>query len=379
MLTRISRGFLQRIDGYAVAGILGLFVCSRVALILIGVMTQVTLGDGAMGRLVDLGCRWDCGWYLAIADHGYTMGYGSDTPGATTYAFFPLLPLMMRWLAAVTGVDLQLAGMFLTNLCFVAVLGYLYRYVLSLGYSRSVAMLSVALLCIAPQTFVFSAVYTESVFVLLLIAAMFHMRREHYIRAGVAAALLSATRANGVFFIIFALVWIVQRFGWRSLLRPWQHAQAYVPILLSPLGLFAWWGYCWWATGDAFAQVSSVGHGWGWVGGFFVENLWWYFQGSPEFLFWTISTLCLFIASLLLLRMRLYAEFAFCLAIFILTWSGGVAHSMLRYTMILFPIWMAIARHVDGKAAWTAGVVAILAMFNAFLMVQWTLGKVLSM
>ena len=379
MLSGIVRGWLQRIDWFAVGGILGLFVVSRVALILIGVMTQVTLGDGAIGRLIDFGCRWDCGWYLAIADRGYTMGYDAEAPGATTYAFFPLLPLMMRGIATATGLGLQQAGMLLTNLCFVAILVYIYRYVLLLCYSRSTAMLSVALLCIAPQTFVFSAVYTESVFVLLLVAAMFHMRREHFIRAGIAAALLSATRANGVFFIIFALVWIIQRFGWRSLLCPWQQVQAYIPILLAPLGLFAWWGYCWWATGDAFAQVSTVGHGWGWFGGFFLENLWWYFQGSPEYLFWTISTLILFAASLLLLRMRLYAEFAFCLAIFILTWSGGVAHSMLRYTMILFPIWIAIARHIDGRAAWTAGVVAILAMVNAFLMVQWTLGKTLSM
>ncbi|MGB4859287.1 MAG: mannosyltransferase family protein [Dokdonella sp.] len=377
-MTGTSRNWLHRIDGFAVAGILGLFVFSRVALILIGALTQATLGDGTIRHLINLGCRWDCGWYLGIARHGYTMDPAIDTPGATAYAFFPVFPMMVRGIAAVTGLGLEQAGMLISNLCFVAILAYLYRYVLLLGYSRSVAMLSVALLCIAPQTFVFSAVYTESVFVLLLVAAMFHLRREHYMLAGVAAALLSATRANGVFFIVFALAWTIQRFGWRSLLHPWQQAEAYIPILLAPLGLFAWWGYCWWATGDAFAQVTTVGHGWGWFGGFFLENLWWYLQGSPESLFWTISTLCLFAASFLLLRMRLYAELAFCIAVFVLTWSGGVAHSMLRYTMVLFPIWIAIARHIEGRPAWTAGVIGILAMFNGFLMVQWTLGKLLA-
>ncbi len=377
-MIRISRNWLERIDWTAVGGILGLFVLSRLALVLIGVMTQATLGDGTIGRMIDLGCRWDCGWYLAIAQNGYTMQQDSGQPGATAYAFFPMLPMLMRAIAAATGFTFHEAGLLVTNACFVAILGYLYRYVLLLDYSRSAAMLSVALLCIAPQSFVFSAVYTESVFVLLLVAAMFHLRREDYLCAGIAAALLSATRANGVFFIVFALVWSIQRFGWRGLLRPWQQAEAYIPILLAPLGLFLWWGYCWWATGDAFAQVSSVGHGWGWIGGFFLENLWWYLQGSPESVFWTISTLCLFAASFLLLRMRLYAEFAFCIAIFVLTWSGGVTNSMLRYTMILFPIWIAIARHIDGRAAWTAGVIGVLAMFNGFLMVQWTLGKVLS-
>ena len=373
-----SRGWLDHVDWTAVAGILGLFALSRIGLILIGVMTQATLGDSGIGNIVQLGCRWDCGWYHFIAQDGYTMDHGANSPGATAYAFFPVLPLLMRAVAAVTGLRLLEAGLLVTNLCFIATLAYLHRYVLLLGYSRGVAMLAVALLCVAPQSFVFSAVYTESVFVLLLIAAMFHLRREDYVRAGIGAALLSATRANGIFFVVFALVWSIERFGWRSLLRPWNQAEAYIPILLAPLGLFAWWAYCWSATGDAFAQVSTVGHGWGWVGGFFLENLWWYLQGSPESLFWTISTLCLFTASLLLLRMRLYAEFAFCLAIFVLTWSGGVPNSMLRYTMILFPIWIAIARHIDGRTAWTAGVIGILAMFNGFLMVEWTLGKLLS-
>ena len=377
IVTSIPRRWLDRVDWPAVGGIFGLFLLSRIALILIGVMTLATLGDG-VGRIVDLGCRWDCGWYLPIAQQGYTMDDSVGSPGATTYAFFRMLPLLMRAVATMTGLGLLESGLLVTNLCFIATLGYLYRYVLLVGCSRSAAMLAVALLCIAPQSFVFSAVYTESVFLLLMVAAMFHLRREQYVRAGIAAAMLSATRANGVFFILFALVWSIQQFGWRSVLRPWQQAEAYIPILLAPLGLFAWWGYCYSTTGDAFAQVSSVGHGWGWVGSFFVENVWWYLQATPESVFWTISSLCLFVASFLLLRMRLYAEFVFCLAIFVLTWSGGVANSMLRYTMILFPVWIAIARHIDGRAAWTAGVIAILAMFNGFLMVEWTLGKLLS-
>lgn len=377
-MTGTTRHWLERIDWYAVAGILGLFLLSRIGLILIGVTTQATLGDSGVGRIIDLGCRWDCGWYLTIAQNGYTMQQDTGAPGATAYAFFPMLPLLIRAIAAITGLGLLESGLLLTNVCFIAALLYLHRYVLLLGYSRSAAMLSVALLCIAPQGFVFSAVYTESVFVLLLVAAMFHLRREDFIRAGIAAALLSATRANGVFFIVFALAWSIQQFGWRNLLRPWRQADAYIPILLAPLGLFVWWACCWWLTGDAFAQISTVGHGWGWVGGFFVENVWWNLQGSPEAVFWTISSLCIFVASFLLLRLRLYAEFFFCLAIFVLTWSGGVPNSMLRYTMILFPVWIAIARHIDGRAGWTAGVIGFLAMFNGFLMVEWTLSKLLT-
>ncbi|MEO6076616.1 MAG: mannosyltransferase family protein, partial [Dokdonella sp.] len=254
-----AQSWTHRIHWNAVGGILGLFVFSRVVLVLIGVMTQATLGEGTISPLINLGCRWDCGWYLGIAQDGYTMQDSPSAPGATAYAFFPMLPLLIRTIVSITGLGLLQSALLLTNLCFLATLAYLYRYVLLLGYTRGVAILAVGLLCFAPQGFVFSAVYTESVFLLLLTAAMFHLRREHYVLAGVAAALLSATRANGVFFIVFALARSIQQFGWRSILRPWWQAEAYLPILLAPLGLFVWWGYCWWQTGDAFAQVSSVG------------------------------------------------------------------------------------------------------------------------
>ncbi|MEO7916745.1 MAG: mannosyltransferase family protein, partial [Dokdonella sp.] len=317
--SRIARS-VASVDWPALGGIFSLYLVSRLALVLIGVLTQATLGDDPDASLIQLGCRWDCGWYLGIADHGYTQSENSGVPGATSFAFFPIFPLLMRGVATISGLGLLPAGLIVTNLCFLAALVYLHRYVLQLGFSRGSAMLSVALLCIIPQSFVFSAVYTESVFLLFLVAAMFHLRRGEFLRAGCAAALLSATRANGIFFLVFAIAWLVRRYGWPQLLRPWQNAEAYIPILLAPLGLFLWWAYCYSSTGDAFAQPTTVGYGWGWRGGFFLENLWWHLQATLEARFWVLSSLLIFGASTWLLRLRLYEEFIFCAAIFLLLW-----------------------------------------------------------
>lgn len=355
-----------------------LYLLSRGVLILIGVLTQATLTDGVVDPVIQLACRWDCGWYLTIAEHGYSMIEDPSVPGATAFAFFPILPLLMRGLAAISGLSLLLAGVVVTNLCFLATLIYLHRYVLQLGYSRMAAMLAVALLCSVPQSFVFSAVYTESVFLLFLIAAMFHLRRGEFVRAGLAAAVLSAVRANGIFFLVFAIAWVIRRYGWPQLLRPWQNAEAYIPILLAPLGLFLWWVYCYSATGDAFAQATTVGHGWGWRSGFFLQNLWWHLQGSVEARFWVGSSLAMFGASTLLLRLRLYEEFIFCAAIFLLLWSGNVPNSMLRYSIVLFPIWIAVARYLEGRNIATMAALVTLAMVNGYLMVAWTLGRLIS-
>lgn len=365
----------SRFDVATFAWILALYLVSRASLYLVGVLTSIGTGaDGtSMETLASLGCRWDCGWYLPIAEQGYNAEFASDSRGATRYAFFPLLPILMRMVGSVTGLDLLASGMLVTNLCFVAALVYVQRYTVLVGGSRDAGLLAVALLCFVPQGFVFSAVYTESLFLLLLVGAMYHLRRGDWLRSGIAAAALSAVRANGIFFLVFALAWILRQHGWVALLKPWRRPEIFIPVLLAPLGLFLWWGYCQLTLGDAFAQASSVSHGWGWRAGFFVENLWWHLHGTALERFWAIASLLVFAISLLLLRLRLYEEFILCTAILLLLWSGQVANSLLRYSIVLFPVWIALARHLDGRAVATAAVLAAFAMVNGFLMSAWTL------
>lgn len=374
-----ARGLLARIDGVALSWILLLFLFSRALLLIVGLLTASSIDDvDGIHEWLSLTCRWDCGWYMAIADHGYSTAIAAETRGATNYAFFPIFPLLMRGISYLTGWSLVTSGALISNLCFIASLVYVYRYSLQLGYARSTGLLAVALLCALPQSFVFSAVYTESLFMLLLIAAMFHMHRGDYWRAGLAAAVLSATRATGIFFLVFALAWIVRRYGVVELLRPWRRPEIFIPVLLTPLGLFAWWIWCYQTTGDAFAQPSTVGHGWGWNAGFFLENLKGHFGADAKSRFWATSTLLVFAGSLLLLRLRLYEEFALCLGILLLLWSGQVPNSLLRYSIVLFPVWIALARCIDGRSLWVALVFSSFALINGFLMVAWTLGRVIS-
>jgi hypothetical protein len=374
-----ASGLLARLDLPALAGIVGLYTLSRAALMLIGVLTLATIDDGVQqrygGALAQLWCRWDCGWYLAIAERGYSMASDPAQPGATTLAFFPLLPLLVRWLSQASGLGLLGAGLVVSNLAFLAALAYVHRYALLVGATRTTAMLAVALLCVVPQGFVFSAVYTESLFLLLLVAAMYHLRRGQFLRSGLAAAALSATRATGVFFLVFALAHIVRQHGAGLLLRPWRNPAPFVPVLLAPLGLFLWWAWCWQFSGDAFAQASSVGHGWGWRSGWFLDNLWWHLDAGVEARFWTIASVLVFACASLLLRLRLYQEFALCAAIALLLWSGQLPNSLLRYFIVLFPAWIALAWHLERRPVAIAAVFATLALVNGFLMVAWTLGK----
>jgi len=375
-------GLLPRLDLAALAGIVALYALSRAMLMLVGVLTLATIDDSVQrqmgGALAQLWCRWDCGWYLAIAERGYSAASGPDQPGATSLAFFPVLPLLVRWLAQATGLGTLGAGLVISNLAFLLALVYVHRYALLLGASRATAMLAVALLCLVPQSFVFSAVYTESLFLLLLVAAMYHLRRGQFLRSGLAAAVLSSTRATGVLFLVFALAHIVRSHGVGTLLRPWRNPAPFIPVLLAPLGLFLWWAWCWQFTGDAFAQASSVGHGWGWRPGWFLDNLWWHLDQGVEARFWTVASVLVFACAALLLRLRLYEEFALCAGIALLLWSGQQPNSLLRYFIVLFPAWIALAWHLEHRPVAIAALFASLALVNGYLMSAWTLGKLIT-
>ena len=214
---------------------------------------------------------------------------------------------------------------------------------------------------------------SESTFLLLLVVAMYYLRSGRYLIAGIAAALLSATRAPGIFFALFALVFVLRNDGWRSILLPWRTPERLLPLLLAPLGLFVFWGYCFVATGDAFAQSSTAYHGWEWS---FLppwKNLPLLLRigGAPALM--AIGGLVVIACTLLLLRLRLYEEALFCLAAVLLVLSGLGATSVFRYWIVLFPAWMALARWASTRPLATTAVVLLAAACNVFMVTAWTI------
>ncbi len=350
-------------------------------MLLIGAVTTSQLAgtpESIHNSLVSYLCRYDCGWYMSVAQIGYTTVESASQPGATNFGFFPLFPLLIRFFAPLFAGNFLYAAVAVSNLCFLTALVYVYRYARLLDCDKTVALLTVGLLCIMPQSIAFSAAYSESPFLLLLVVAMFYLRRDQYLVAGIAAALLSATRANGIFFTVFALAWIIRRDGIGVLLKPWRAPDKFVPIVLAPIGLFLFWGYCFVATGDAFAHSTTELHGWGWQ---FVP-LW---RNLPIMLNADIATsasvlvsLAAFICSWLLLRQGLYEEFALCTAFFLLVWSATVIGSIFRYWLVLFPIWIAVSRALAPHPARLVMAFIVLALVNGMMMCAWTLQKIIA-
>ena len=164
------------------------------------------------------GAYWDSVWFLEIAREGYER--------AEDAAFFPLYPLLLK----ATGASVA-GGVLVSLACFAGALWLLHRLV-ALDFGDDVAGLTVLLVAIFPAAVFFSAVYSESLFLLASVAALYGARTGGWALAGVAGGLATATRSAGLVLLVpLGLLW------WRSTGRRLRDL-AWLALVPAGLGVF---------------------------------------------------------------------------------------------------------------------------------------------
>ena len=131
-----------------------------------------------VGWAIDVWGRWDSGWFLHIAQHGYV------DPSHST-AFFPLYPLLIRGLGFFLLGHYLLAGVLISLLTSAAAFVVLWWLAGELVGEES-ARRSLLYLALFPTTLFLLAVYSESLYLLLSSAAFLYAVRGRFGRAGVA-------------------------------------------------------------------------------------------------------------------------------------------------------------------------------------------------
>lgn len=227
------------------------FIVTRFAIIVIAELAAVIIGQRAGTHvqesrtlLLAVWGRWDAVHYLDIATNGY---HGTDM------AFFPLLPLLIGMLGRALGNHL-VAGLVISNVALFFALLFLYKLV-EREFDRAVARRAIFYISIFPTAIFFSAVYTESLFLMLTVASFYYMRERRWWLAGAIGLLASLTRVEGVLLAVpFAIEW------WSAYREnAAAGAKNLVPILLIPLGLVLFMAYLWVLNGDPlyFTHVQS--------------------------------------------------------------------------------------------------------------------------
>ncbi len=326
--------------------------------------------------------------YISIADGGYT--YTARENGVT--GFFPLYPLLIRLVSIVTGDPIS-AGLLISHAAFFAALVLLYRLCLHEFNDRHAAARTIFYIAAFPTAFFFSAVYTESLFLLLSVLVFYAARHRRWLIAIAAATLASAARIQGVILVgVIALEWM-ESHGWHletmHRAETWHNLavgirrQSWVPLLipLGALGLIMHMLYLNAMFGDPFAFVGGQiyhhrGLDVGLLSGFAASRAEFSLSEHPftsiRFLLNVGALLMVFISFIPIWR-RLGKSYALYSLLYILQPALTHDHALIRYVVVVFPVFMWFGLWIRDRrfdiALRVIGLAGIAGI--AFLFVKW--------
>src|SRR5579864_6074096 len=322
------------------------FVATRIPLIIIAPLAAVLIGQrqgqhwsASHGLLLDVWGRWDAQHYLAVATAGYQ---GKEL------AFFPLYPFLIHILGGLIG-DHLTAALVISNLAFLAALGYLYALVKLEFGDDTIAYHAIFYTAIFPTAIFFSAVYTESLFLALTVASVYYARHGNYVTSGIFGALASMTRVEGMLTAI-PLAYEAWH-GWRER-RGTALTRGAIGLALVPTGLLVYMGYLYAVVGNPLFFLK-IQDNWNrhlappWVS---IVNTIKEIQSNPlasggtvnhiiELVF-TLAFLILVIVAFKKLRLSYALYFA---ASLLMPMCTASLMSMPRFVLVMFPAFMLMA------------------------------------
>jgi hypothetical protein len=200
---------------------------------------------------------WDGHWYARIADEGYTYIPGKESP----VGFFPLYPLAAAGVHWLTGLDVWLALLIVSHVCLAAafVVAGAYVRLRHAGAPEALADYVLLALGLFPPTLFFRMAYSESLFLLLTLLALFGMERRWPILVlGLLIGLSTAVRLTGLALVPPFLLHLCRRStSWRR----WAGTAAWAAPLAC-WGIAAFMLYQWALFGEPLAYMDAQMNAW---------------------------------------------------------------------------------------------------------------------
>jgi Gpi18-like mannosyltransferase len=323
---------------------------------------------------VNMWARWDAGWYLDVAKNGYRFLPGEQS----NVAFFPLYPYMIRLVHGAIRLPGDagwlLVGIIVSNAALFVALIYLYRLI-RLDYDRRTAARAVLYLCVFPATLFLSAVYSESLFLALVVTAFYYARAARWPATGVLAAAATLCRPAGLLLVVpLGFEYLSQReFRWRRIRADCG------ALILPPFSLAGHLAVLRWRFGgwNVISKAEAI-EGWNRSLTLPWNTLLYSLQhigssvgyhGAFEFVF---TTILIALAIFACFRLRpSYAIYSIVSVLFITSW--GDLKSAPRFGLVIFPIMILLAllgQHKTFNRTYLT-VSAILAAVSMVVFSQW--------
>ncbi|WP_162197632.1 hypothetical protein [Methanosarcina horonobensis] len=357
-----------------------MFFGTRIALSIIGEFSRRLLASHFVNQRIwtnnvwlDIWGVWDTGWYLDISQNGYTARPLDELISfQTNVVFFPLYPLLMRFLGSIIG-NQYTAGVIISNFSLIVACIYLYKLV-RLDSDESSAFRSVKYLLLFPISFILSGVFTESLYLALALMCFYYARTGKWQLAGIFGFFLSLTRSVGVLIVLpllyEGLMPLLKEKGYLKNFK--EYRDRILPLFylsLIPLGIISYMIFNFYLNGDFLAFV----HG---------QTAWERYHRNPlevlidgyhgdmyasfEAVFTGISILVL----ILFHKKIRFSYWLFAIYSIFVPLSTGI-QSMPRYILVIFPLYILFADISKNRLS-EDFFTLFFALMQGFLMVFWT-------
>jgi hypothetical protein len=190
-------------------------------------------------QMPNIWARWDSEFYLQIGEK-WLPQKGQEL------AFFPMYPILIHLVSLGVSGLITWAGYLISNIAFILAALFLWKQV-RLEFNIGAAWSTILTLSIFPTSLFFSAVYSESLFLLFSVLVYWFSVRENYALAALFVGFAALTRVTGIVLILIPLIEIFARKASGKWLKSFYCAA------ISSLGLLLYGAYLRVTRGSPFA------------------------------------------------------------------------------------------------------------------------------
>lgn len=238
------------------------FLCVSNLIVALGMVAGSALlkkSPGPWGHTFDyhgeVYAHWDGQWYKLIARDGYSYGPFQ----CSSVAFFPAYPLLGGLASKTTGLPPEISLFIISNLALAGTFVIFAKY-LQLRFPEPGSLVrDYSLLClgIAPPTFFFRMAYSESLFLLVVVAIFYAVKREYpLILIAALIGLATAIRPVGIGLLVPFVV-----HTWQRTRRGWSFVGTILGLLpLLVWGISAYCAYLYIEFGDPLLFIKTQVH-----------------------------------------------------------------------------------------------------------------------